>query len=153
MRSTAFDVLKEAAHQGHKVILTTDHGSILCQHPTTVLARRDATSNLRYKFGQDLRAEISSTAFSTINAKHLRLPEGRVGMTYLVAVEDFFFVYPTKLREYQARYRNRIDVVSARLKEEQVRFEKVDLIVDPENTLGGPGGLNGHAKKLQDEAG
>ncbi|MDA0312961.1 MAG: response regulator [Gemmatimonadetes bacterium] len=105
-RSTAFDVLKEAAHQGHKVILTTDHGSILCQHPTTVLARRDATSSLRYKFGQDLRAEISSTAFSTINAKHLRLPEGRMGMTYLVAVEDFFFVYPTKLREYQARYRN-----------------------------------------------
>jgi len=105
-RSTAFEVLKEAARQGHKVILTTDHGSILCQNPTTVFARRDATSNLRYKFGQDIRAEVASTAYNTREAKDLRLPSGRMGMSYLIALEDYFFVYPTKLREYQARYRN-----------------------------------------------
>ncbi|MDA0327496.1 MAG: response regulator [Gemmatimonadetes bacterium] len=105
-RSTAFDVLRAAARQGHKVILTTDHGSILCQHPSTVFARRDATSNLRYKFGQDLRAEVVSTAFATRDEADLRLPSGRLGMSYLIALDDFFFVYPTKLREYQARYRN-----------------------------------------------
>jgi CheY-like chemotaxis protein len=105
-RSTAFEVLKEAARQGHKVILTTDHGSILCQHPSTVFARRDATSNLRYKFGQDIRAEVASTAYNTREEKDLRLPAGRMGMSYLIALEDYFFVYPTKLREYQARYRN-----------------------------------------------
>lgn len=105
-RSTAFTVLKEAALRGHKVIFTTDHGSILCHHPTTVFARKDASSNLRYKFGQDLRAEVPSTAFSTRDEKDLRLPAGRLGMAYLVALEDYFFVYPTKLREYQARYRN-----------------------------------------------
>lgn len=105
-RSTAFDVLRQAARRGHKVILTTDHGSILCQHPSTVFARRDATSNLRYKFGQDLRAEVASTAFNTRDETDLRLPKGKLGMSYLVALDDFFFVYPTKLREYQARYRN-----------------------------------------------
>jgi CheY-like chemotaxis protein len=105
-RSTAYAVLREAARQGHRVILTTDHGSILCQHPTTVFARKDATSNLRYKFGQDLRAEVSSTAFSTRDESELRLPAGRLGMSYLLALEDYFFVYPTKLREYQARYKN-----------------------------------------------
>jgi CheY-like chemotaxis protein len=105
-RSTAFDVLREAARRGHKVILTTDHGSILCQQPSTVFARRDATSNLRYKFGQDLRAEDPSTAFTSRDEKALRLPPGRLGMSYLLALEDYFFVYPTKLREYQARYRN-----------------------------------------------
>lgn len=105
-RSTAFDVLRAAARQGHKVILTTDHGSILCQHPSTVFARRDATSNLRYKFGQDLRAEVVSTAFATRDEADLRLPSGRLGMSYLIALDDFFFVYRTKLREYQARYRN-----------------------------------------------
>ena len=105
-RSTAYEVLIEAARQGHHVLLTTDHGSILCQHPTTVFARRDATSNLRYKFGQDLRAEAPSTAFNTHDEKDLRLPPGRLGMSYLLALEDYFFVYPTKLREYQARYRN-----------------------------------------------
>ncbi|MGD2071418.1 MAG: bifunctional response regulator/alkaline phosphatase family protein [Gemmatimonadota bacterium] len=106
-RSTAFEVLKDAARAGRRVILTTDHGSILCQNPTTVYARRDATSNLRYKFGADLRAEEgASAAFGTSQAGDLRLPEGKLGMTYLVALEDRFFVYPTKLREYQARYRN-----------------------------------------------
>lgn len=105
-RSTAFGVLKEAARAGHRVVLTTDHGSILCQRPTTVFARRDATSNLRYKFGQDLRAEDASTAMLTKDEKDLRFPAGKLGTTYLIALEDHFFVYPTKLREYQARYRN-----------------------------------------------
>jgi hypothetical protein len=71
-----------------------------------VYARRDATSNLRYKFGQDLRVDEASTAFRTKDEGDLRLPAGRLGMTYVIALEDHFFVYPTKLREYQSRYRN-----------------------------------------------
>lgn len=105
-RSTAYQVLREAAANGHKVVFTTDHGSILCHRPATVFARRDATSNLRYKFGQDLRVEDSSTAYVTSDAGDLRLPAGKLGMTYLITLDDYFLVYPTKLREYQARYRN-----------------------------------------------
>jgi hypothetical protein len=105
-RSILFSVLKEAAAQGHHVLFTTDHGSILCQRPTTVFARKDATANLRYKFGGDLRAEDPPSVFATNDQKDLGFPPGRLGTTYLLAMEDFFFVYPTKLREYQARYRN-----------------------------------------------
>ncbi len=105
-RSTLLSVLKEAAGQGHHVLFTTDHGSILCQRPTTVFARKDATSNLRYKFGGDLRAEDPTMVFATNDQKDLGFPAGRLGTTYLLALEDCFFVYPTKLREYQARYRN-----------------------------------------------
>ncbi len=104
-RSTALAVLKEAAVEGHTVIFTTDHGSIHCMHPTTVYARKDVTDNLRYKFGGDLRAEDPSSAFSTRDASDLRLPPGNLGTSYLVALDDHFFVYPTKLREYQARYK------------------------------------------------
>lgn len=105
-RSTLLSVLKEAAAQGHHVVFTTDHGSILCQRPTTVFARKDATANLRYKFGGDLRAEDPGSVLATNDQKDLGFPPGRLGTTYLVAMEDYFFVYPTKLREYQARYRN-----------------------------------------------
>ncbi len=105
-RSTLFSVLKEAAGQGLQVLFTTDHGSILCQRPSTVFARKDATANLRYKFGGDLRAEDPATVFATNDQKDLGFPPGRLGTTYLLALEDHFFVYPTKLREYQARYRN-----------------------------------------------
>ncbi len=105
-RSTLFSVLKEAARQGHHVLFTTDHGSILCQRPTTVFARKDATANLRYKFGGDLRAEDPTSVLATNDQRDLGFPSGKLGTTYLLALEDFFFVYPTKLREYQARYRN-----------------------------------------------
>jgi CheY-like chemotaxis protein len=105
-RSTLLSVLKEAAASGHRVLFTTDHGSILCQRPTTVYARKDATANLRYKFGGDLRAEDPTAVLTSADQKDLGFPAGKLGTTYLVAMEDFFFVYPTKLREYQARYRN-----------------------------------------------
>jgi CheY-like chemotaxis protein len=104
-RSSALRVLQEAAAEGVTTVLTTDHGSILCERPLTVFARRDATSNLRYKFGLDLRAENRSGVFSVSNEKLLRFPPGRLSTNYLFALEDHFFVYPTKLREYQARYR------------------------------------------------
>ena len=104
-RSTAFAVLKEAAREGLKIVFTTDHGSIHCHQPSTVFARKDVTDNLRYKFGADLRAEDKNGVFATRDASDLRLPKGGLGHSYLIALEDRFFVYPTKLREYQARYR------------------------------------------------
>ncbi|HUF51722.1 MAG TPA: bifunctional response regulator/alkaline phosphatase family protein [Longimicrobiales bacterium] len=104
-RSAARRVLREAAALGVTTVLTTDHGSIHCERPLTVFARRDATANLRYKFGLDLRAETKSGVYSVKDEKVLRFPPGRLATNYLFALEDHFFVYPTKLREYQARYR------------------------------------------------
>jgi hypothetical protein len=104
-RSAALRILRDAAAAGVEVVLTSDHGSILCERPVTVFARRDATSNLRYKFGQDLRAEQPGAVLSVNNETLLRFPPGRLATNYLIALEDYFFVYPTKLREYQARYR------------------------------------------------
>lgn len=103
--SAVLRILEEAARQGVPVVLTSDHGSILCERPVTVFARRDATSNLRYKFGQDLRAENPAAVITIKDEKLLRFPPGRMSTNYLFALEDYFFVYPTKLREYQARYR------------------------------------------------
>jgi CheY-like chemotaxis protein len=104
-RSTAYRMLQEAGARGARVVLTTDHGSILCERPLTIFARRDATANLRYKFGLDLRAEQPQNVFAVKDEKVLRFPPGRAATNYVLALEDFFFVYPTKLREYQARYR------------------------------------------------
>lgn len=104
-RSAAYRLLRDAAARGITAVVTTDHGSILCERPVTVYARRDATANLRYKFGADLRAESPSAVFSVSDERKLRFPRGRMATNYLLALEDYFFVYPTKLREYQARYR------------------------------------------------
>jgi CheY-like chemotaxis protein len=104
-RSEALAAIREAIRHDIPVLVTTDHGSIHCHRPVTVFARRDATLNLRYKFGEDLRAEDPSMVFSVSDERVLRLPPGRPGTNYVLGMEDSFFVYPTKLREYQARYR------------------------------------------------
>jgi CheY-like chemotaxis protein len=104
-RSALLALLKEAERKKISVILTSDHGSIHCNTPATVFAKRDATANLRYKFGEDLRAERADLAMSFSNADALRLPHRGQGANTLLATGDSFFVYPTKLREYQSRYR------------------------------------------------
>jgi CheY-like chemotaxis protein len=103
--SSVLRVLREARARGVPAVITSDHGSIHCERPLTVFARRDATTNLRYKFGQDLRAENRAGVFAVRDETVLRFPKGRMATNYLFALEDYFFVYPTKLREYQARYR------------------------------------------------
>jgi hypothetical protein len=87
------------------VLLTTDHGSIHCHAPATVYAKRDATANLRYKFGEDLRAEKRDAAILVEDLPAWGLPPMGLGVRLLLATGGSFFVYPTKLREYQARYR------------------------------------------------
>ncbi|HXD48002.1 MAG TPA: response regulator [Gemmatimonadaceae bacterium] len=104
-RSALFAVLKEAARRRVKVLVTSDHGSIHCRTPATVFAKRDATQNLRYKFGEDLRAENPEQAMLFTKEDSLKLPRRGLGANTLLATGDSFFVYPTKLREYQGRYR------------------------------------------------
>ncbi len=105
-RSAAFGALKEAAKRGVPVLLTTDHGSVHCNRPLTIYAHRDATANLRYKFGRDMRVDNKAGVLSVTDPQALRLPPRGFHSTYMMCREDYFFVYPTKLREYQGRYRD-----------------------------------------------
>jgi CheY-like chemotaxis protein len=105
-RSAAFKALQEAHRRRASVLLTTDHGSVHCNRPLTIYAHKDATPNLRYKFGRDMRVDNSAGVLSVQDAAALRLPPRGFHSTYILCRDDFFFVYPTKLREYQGRYRD-----------------------------------------------
>ena len=104
-RSALLEALKEAERRDVPVLLTTDHGSIHCFTPATVFARHDVTTNLRYKFGEDLRAEDDEAAITVSDLAAWGLPSRGPRERLLLATGDRFFVYPTKLREYQQRYR------------------------------------------------
>ncbi len=104
-RSPLWDALREAERRRVRVLLTTDHGSIHCHTPATVYAKRDATANLRYKFGEDLRVQEREAALVVDDLPSYGLPARTPNTRLLLATGDRFFVYPTKLREYQARYR------------------------------------------------
>ena len=63
------------------------------------------TTNLRYKFGEDLKAEDEEAAITVTDLAAWGLPSRGPRERLLLATGDRFFVYPTKLREYQQRYR------------------------------------------------
>ncbi len=103
LRSTLFELMEKARKAGVPVVLTSDHGSIHCKRPAVVYAKRDASTNLRYKYGENVRSEVESF-FSVKDPEKIGLPRAGVNVNFLFAVEDYYFVYPTKLREYQSRY-------------------------------------------------
>ncbi len=102
--SSLYGVLQEAARQGVPVVLTSDHGSVHCTRPVIVYAKRDASTNLRYKFGDNINSEEQQAAFLVHDPAKVKLPYLGMNVNYLFAIEDTYFVYPTKLREYQSRY-------------------------------------------------
>jgi hypothetical protein len=71
----------------------------------TVFAKQDVTANLRFKFGEDIKSEEPDAAITVTDLAAWGLPSRHPRERMIIATGDHFFVYPTKLREYQARYR------------------------------------------------
>ncbi len=104
--SSFFNMLKTLSTQkGVKVIITTDHGSIRCMRGAKVIGDRDAATNLRYKFGRNLKVEDKNAIFIK-NPSDYRLPNRGVTINYIIAKEDYYFVYPTDYHKYLAQYRD-----------------------------------------------
>jgi hypothetical protein len=98
-------MLKYLSTQDCVVVLTTDHGSVLGTRGTIAYGRKDTSANLRYKYGDNLNCDTKE-ALLIKDPKKYKLPIYGMSTTYIIAKEDFYFVYPTKFREYQREYRN-----------------------------------------------
>lgn len=104
--SSLFGMFKTLSQQKNiKIILTTDHGSIRCLHGAKVLGDREASTNLRYKFGRNLKCDERQAVFVK-NPGDFRLPKRGVTINYIIAKEDYFFVYPTDFHKYLNQYRD-----------------------------------------------
>jgi CheY-like chemotaxis protein len=104
--SSLFGMLKTLATQKNvKIILTTDHGSVRCLRGSKVIGDRDASTNLRYKFGRNLKIEEKNAVFVKYPEEY-KLPRGSVTTNYVMAKEDFYFVYPTDYHKFLNQYRD-----------------------------------------------
>lgn len=88
-----------------KVVITTDHGSIRCLRGAKVLGDKEASTNLRFKFGRNLKAENKHAVFVK-NSEDYKLPKIGVIINYIIAKEDYYFVYPTDYHSYLSRYKD-----------------------------------------------
>jgi len=101
--SALLEILQKMAHRGIEVFLTTDHGAVLGKRPTVATGNRDTSTNVRYKYGENLGFDDKG-AFKMSEPEEYMLPKLRSTMNYIIAKENFYFVYPTKYRQYEKQF-------------------------------------------------
>jgi CheY-like chemotaxis protein len=101
--SVLLEMLIELSRAGVTVVMTTDHGSILGRKASMVYGRKDTSTNLRYKFGENLKCDEKQAILVRDPAAY-RLPDESKTKNYVFAKEYYYFVYPTNFREYEKHY-------------------------------------------------
>ena len=104
--SPLLSILKRFARQPNTVVLmTSDHGSIRCQKGARVICDREASTNLRYKYGRNLKCDRKHALFID-NPTDYKLPRRGLNINYIIARENYYFVYPTNYNKYLNYFRN-----------------------------------------------
>jgi len=103
--SSLFEMLKKLARTDAVVVLTTDHGAVRSSRATVVHGDRETSTSLRYKHGRNLRVDTKDALLIT-DPDEYGLPSKGLGSNFIIARDDYFFVYPTNYNEYQRQFRN-----------------------------------------------
>ncbi len=103
--SHLLEMLKKLAAIDCAIVITTDHGSVIGTRGTMAYGKRDTSTNLRYKYGDNLNCD-PKRAWLIKDPRELRLPTWGLATTYIIALEDYYFVYPTNYSEYKRHYRD-----------------------------------------------
>lgn len=102
--SALFEALRWVSKQDAVVVVTTDHGAVLSRRSALVYGNRETSTNLRFKFGTNLGCDPKQAVHLKEPGRY-RLPAESMHKQYILAKEDFYFIYPTKFHEYEAKYR------------------------------------------------
>jgi CheY-like chemotaxis protein len=105
LHSSLFKVLQYLSAQDCVVVLTSDHGSVLGPRGTIALGKKDTSTNLRYKYGDNLNCNPKE-ALLIKDPQQYKLPRYNMSTTYIIAKEDYYLVYPTHYTEYEKEYKN-----------------------------------------------
>ncbi len=98
------------------IIITTDHGAIRSLHGAKVRGDRNTSTALRYKFGRDISAD-SRHAIIVQDPKAYGLPLTNSSDNYIIAKEDYYFVYPTNYNHYRNRFNDTMQHGGASMEE------------------------------------
>ena len=88
-----------------KIIITTDHGSIRSLRGAKVLGDKEASTNLRFKYGRNLKVDDKHAVFIK-NPEDYKLPKRGVTINYIISKEDYYFVYPTDYHKFLTYYKD-----------------------------------------------
>jgi DNA-binding response OmpR family regulator len=103
--SPFFEVLKLLTRLPVTVIITSDHGSIRSLHGTQVIGDKETSTSLRYKYGKNIKSNPKHAIFVKKPSDY-KLPMRGVNTSYIIAKEDYYFVYPTNYHYYLNYYKD-----------------------------------------------
>ena len=98
------DMMSFISKNNHKIVITTDHGTILVKKPIKVLGDKQVSTNLRYKQGRNMKYEHKEV-FEINNPKDIFLPSVNISSKYIFARQDSFFAYPNNFNFYVNHYK------------------------------------------------
>jgi len=78
---------------------------MMCRRSMQIRGNRDTSSNVRYKFGDNLGTNDERILLMK-NPRDYRLPAESTIENYAVTSENFYLVYPTNFHEYERLYRD-----------------------------------------------
>lgn len=105
VHSSLFSILRAFASRDFTVVITSDHGSVLCQRGTMAHGKKTTSTNLRYKYGDNLNSDPKDSILIK-KPEEWRLPALTLATTFIVAKEDFYFVYPNRYNEMVRHFQN-----------------------------------------------
>jgi CheY-like chemotaxis protein len=106
LHSSLFEMFKSLATVPNlKIIVSTDHGSIRSMRGAKVIGDRETSTSLRYKYGRNVKAE-EKQAMIIKKPEDYKLPVRGSAANYIIAKEDYYFIYPTDYHKYLNYYRD-----------------------------------------------
>ncbi len=101
--SSLYRMLRMVAERGITVVLTSDHGSVLCQNAAKISSRHKLTAGLRFKEGKNIQCAPEASMLIK-NPAAYQLPGEAEGKHYIAAKEEHYFVYEPQFKDYQERF-------------------------------------------------
>ncbi|MBN1308325.1 MAG: response regulator [Chitinispirillaceae bacterium] len=104
-RSALLALLREVATQDCRVVVMSDHGSVLCSRGTELYCAKKWGDNLRYKFGSGISSDERTVVYLP-DPTHFGLPHFGDDIACVIARENYYFIHPDKFEHYNRQYRN-----------------------------------------------
>jgi CheY-like chemotaxis protein len=114
--SWLLDVFETLADTDVHVVVTTDHGAIRSLRSTKAIGDRETSTALRYKYGRSIKCDEEDAIFVR-DPEEYGLPAPSMNTNYIIAKEDYYFVYPTNFHYYEELYRDTMQHGGASLQE------------------------------------
>ncbi len=105
LHSSLFSILKAFADEDYTVVITSDHGYTICKRGTKAHGKKSTSTNLRYKYGDNLKSDPKDSILIK-KPSEWRLPQMGLATTFIIAKEDYYFVYPNKYNEMVRYFHN-----------------------------------------------